>query len=208
MFLNKDYFQKDALYLAKDLLGKVLVREVDGKIIKSRIVETEAYIGNGDKACHAYNGRRTKRTEVLYSEGGIAYIYLIYGMYNCLNVVTGIKEEAEAVLIRALEPLNEFDYISNKRFNKDFDNLTKAQKLALTNGPGKLCKALLIDRELNAIKLYEKGKLYLIDDGFKDFNVVETKRIGIDYAEEAIHFPWRFYIEGNKYVSKKGAVSK
>ena len=208
MLLDKDYFQKDALYLAKDLLGKVLVREVDGKIIKSRIVETEAYIGNGDKACHAYNGRRTKRTEVLYSEGGIAYIYLIYGMYNCLNVVTGIKEEAEAVLIRALEPLNEFDYISNKRFNKDFDYLTKAQKLALTNGPGKLCKALLIDRELNAIKLYEKGKLYLIDDGFKDFNVVETKRIGIDYAEEAIHFPWRFYIEGNKYVSKKGAVSK
>lgn len=203
MLLDKDYFQKDALYLAKDLLGKILVREVDGKIIKSRIVETEAYIGNGDKACHAYNGRRTKRTEVLYSEGGIAYIYLIYGMYNCLNVVTGIKEEAEAVLIRALEPLNEFDYISNKRFNKDFDNLTNAQKLALTNGPGKLCKALLIDRELNAIKLYEKGKLYLIDDGFKDFGVVKTKRIGIDYAEEAIHFPWRFYIEGNKYVSKK-----
>lgn len=203
MLLDKDYFQKDALYLAKDLLGKILVREIDGKIIKSRIVETEAYIGNGDKACHAYNGRRTKRTEVLYSEGGIAYIYLIYGMYNCLNVVTGIKEEAEAVLIRALEPLNEFDYISNKRFNKDFDNLTNAQKLALTNGPGKLCKALLIDRELNAIKLYEKGKLYLIDDGFKDFGVVKTKRIGIDYAEEAIHFPWRFYIEGNKYVSKK-----
>lgn len=203
MLLDKDYFQKDALYLAKDLLGKILVREVDGKIIKSRIVETEAYIGNGDKACHAYNGRRTKRTEVLYSEGGIAYIYLIYGMYNCLNVVTGIKEEAEAVLIRALEPLNEFDYISNKRFNKDFHNLTNAQKLALTNGPGKLCKALLIDRELNAIKLYEKGKLYLIDDGFKDFGVVKTKRIGIDYAEEAIHFPWRFYIEGNKYVSKK-----
>ena len=203
MLLDKDYFQKDALYLAKDLLGKILVREIDGKIIKSRIVETEAYIGNGDKACHAYNGRRTKRTEVLYSEGGIAYIYLIYGMYNCLNVVTGIKEEAEAVLIRALEPLNEFDYISNKRFNKDFDNLTKAQKLALTNGPGKLCKALLIDRELNAIKLYEKGKLYLIDDGFKDFGVVKTKRIGIDSAEEAIHFPWRFYIEGNKYVSKK-----
>ncbi|MDO5040121.1 DNA-3-methyladenine glycosylase [Clostridium sp.] len=203
MLLDKDYFQKDALYLAKDLLGKILVREVDGKIIKSRIVETEAYIGNGDKACHAYNGRRTKRTEVLYSEGGIAYIYLIYGMYNCLNVVTGIKEEAEAVLIRALEPLNEFDYISNKRFNKDFDNLTNTQKLALTNGPGKLCKALLIDRELNAIKLYEKGKLYLIDDGFKDFGVVKTKRIGIDYAEEAIHFPWRFYIEGNKYVSKK-----
>ncbi|WP_024615341.1 DNA-3-methyladenine glycosylase [Clostridium sp. Ade.TY] len=203
MLLDKDYFQKDALYLAKDLLGKVLVREIDGKVIKSRIVETEAYIGKGDKACHAYNGRRTKRTETLYLEGGVAYIYLIYGMYNCLNVVTGIKEEAEAVLIRALEPLSEIDYISNNRFNKSYEELTKAQKLALTNGPGKLCKALSIERDLNETKLYEKGSLYLIDDGFKDFNIVETKRIGIDYAEEAIDFPWRFYIEGNKYISKK-----
>lgn len=203
MLLDKDYFQKDALYLAKDLLGKVLVREIDGKVIKSRIVETEAYIGKGDKACHAYNGRRTKRTETLYLEGGVAYIYLIYGMYNCLNVVTGIKEEAEAVLIRALEPLNEIEYISNKRFNKSYEELTKAQKLALTNGPGKLCKALSIERDLNEVKLYEKGSLYLIDDGFKDLNIVETKRIGVDYAEEAIDFPWRFYIEGNKYISKK-----
>ncbi len=203
MLLDKDYFQKDALYLAKDLLGKVLVREIDGKVIKSRIVETEAYIGKGDKACHAYNGRRTKRTETLYLEGGVAYIYLIYGMYNCLNVVTGIKEEAEAVLIRALEPLNEIEYISNNRFNKSYEELTKAQKLALTNGPGKLCKALSIERDLNETKLYEKGSLYLMDDGFKDFNIVETKRIGIDYAEEAIDFPWRFYIEGNKYISKK-----
>lgn len=203
MLLDKDYFKNNALHLAKDLLGKVLVREVDGKIIKSRIVETEAYVGNGDKACHAYNGRRTKRTEILYSEGGVAYIYLIYGMYNCLNVVSGVKEEAEAVLIRALEPLNELDYISNKRFNKSYEELTRTQKLALTNGPGKLCKALSIERDLNGAKLYEKGELYLIDDGFKGFNIVETKRIGIDYAEEAIDFPWRFYIEGNKYVSKK-----
>lgn len=97
MIIDKSYFQSDALSLAKDLLGKILVREIDGKIIKSKIVETEAYIGKTDKACHAYNGRRTNRTEVLYSEGGLAYIYLIYGMYNCLNIVTGKKEEAEKV---------------------------------------------------------------------------------------------------------------
>ena len=203
MILNKDYFKNNALDLAKDLLGKVLVREIDGKIIKGRIVETEAYIGNGDKACHAYNGRRTKRTEILYSEGGVAYVYLIYGMYNCLNVVSGINEEAEAVLIRAIEPLNEFDYISKKRFNKGYDELKNSQKVALTNGPGKLCKAFSIERDLNWCKLYEKGDLYLIYDNFKDFNIITTKRIGIDYAEEAKDFLWRFYIEGNKYISKK-----
>ncbi len=203
MILNKDYFKNNALDLAKDLLGKVLVREIDGKIIKGRIVETEAYIGNGDKACHAYNGRRTKRTEILYSEGGVAYVYLIYGMYNCLNVVSGINEEAEAVLIRAIEPLNEFDYISKKRFNKGYDELKNSQKFTLTNGPGKLCKAFSIERDLNWCKLYEKGDLYLIYDNFKDFNIITTKRIGIDYAEEAKDFLWRFYIEGNKYISKK-----
>ncbi|MBP1888470.1 DNA-3-methyladenine glycosylase [Clostridium moniliforme] len=203
MILNKDYFKNNALDLAKDLLGKILVREIDGKIIKGRIVETEAYIGNGDKACHAYNGRRTKRTEILYSEGGVAYIYLIYGMYNCLNVVSGIREEAEAVLIRAIEPLNEFDYISKKRFNKGYDELKNSQKVALTNGPGKLCKAFSIERDLNWCKLYEKGDLYLTYDKFKDFNIITTKRIGIDYAEEAKDFLWRFYIEGNKYISKK-----
>ena len=203
MIIDKSYFKSDALFLAKDLLGKVLVREIDGKIIKSKIVETEAYIGKTDKACHAYNGKRTKRTEVLYSEGGVAYVYLIYGMYNCLNVVTGEKEEAEAVLIRALEPLNEFNYISNLRFNEDYEKLSNQKKISLTNGPGKLCKALSINRSLNYCKLYEKGELYIEDGDNESFDVVTTKRIGIDYAEEAKDFMWRFYIDKNKYVSKK-----
>ena len=203
MIIDKSYFKSDALFLAKDLLGKVLVREIDGKIIKSKIVETEAYIGKTDKACHAYNGKRTTRTEVLYSEGGVAYVYLIYGMYNCLNVVTGEKEEAEAVLIRALEPLNEFNYISNKRFNEDYEKLSNQKKISLTNGPGKLCKALSIDRSLNYCKLYEKGELYIEEGDNESFDVVTTKRIGIDYAEEAKDFMWRFYIDKNKYVSKK-----
>lgn len=203
MIIDKSYFQSDALSLAKDLLGKILVREIDGKIIKSKIVETEAYIGKTDKACHAYNGRRTNRTEVLYSEGGVAYIYLIYGMYNCLNIVTGEKEEAEAVLIRAVEPLNEFEYISNKRFNKNYEELNNQKKISLTNGPGKLCKALCIDRSLNYCRLYEKGKLYITEGDDENFDIVTTKRIGIDYAEEAKDFLWRFYIDKNKYVSKK-----
>lgn len=203
MILDKSYFRSDALTLAKSLLGKILVREVDGKIIKSKIVETEAYVGKCDKACHAYNGKRTNRTKILYSEGGVAYVYLIYGMYNCLNVVTGIEEEAEAVLIRAVEPLNEFEYISNKRFDQNYNKLSNSKKISLTNGPGKLCRALCIDRNLNGCELYKKGKLYIIEGSNEDFNIISTKRIGIDYAEEAKEFLWRFYIDKNKYISKK-----
>ena len=120
-----------------------------------------------------------------------------------MNVISGAKDEGEGVLIRALEPLNEFNYLSNIRFNKDYESLTKAQKLSLTNGPGKLCKALSIDREFNYKKLYEKGDMYIINGEYEDFDIVETTRIGIDYAEEAKDFPWRFYIKGNKYISKK-----
>lgn len=202
--LEKDFFKGDCLSLSKELLGKILVRNINGLELKGRIVETEAYIGKIDKASHAYNGRRTARTETLYAEGGVTYVYLIYGMYHCFNVITGKKDEAEGVLIRALEPLNEFDYLSEKRFNKNnYNELTKAQKLGLTNGPGKLCKAFSIDKSLINNPLYIKEELYIVDDNFKNFEIVETTRIGIDYAEEAKYFPWRFYIKDNPYVSKK-----
>ena len=203
MIIDKDFYDKSALDVAKELLGKVLVREVDGKILKGKIVETEAYIGATDKACHAYNGLRTKRTEVLYGDCGISYIYFIYGLYHCLNVVTNKKEVAEAVLIRALEPINEFDYISKIRYDKKYDQLTKTQLKNLTNGPSKLCLAYLLNKDLNAVKLYEKGAVYITDGNSENFEIVESKRIGIDYAEEAKDFLWRFYIKDNKYVSKK-----
>ena len=204
MILEKDFFKQGALDLAKDLLGKILVRECDGRILKGKIVETEAYIGEIDKASHAYNGRRTERTEPLFREGGIAYVYFIYGKYFCLNVISGIENKGEGVLIRAIEPLNEFDYLAEKRFNQNYDELTKAKEKALTNGPSKLCLAYSIDKSDNYKKLYEKGNLY-IEDNYEDnlFEIVESKRIGIDYAEEAIDFLWRFYIKDNKYVSKK-----
>ncbi len=202
--LEKDFFKGDCLSLSKELLGKILVRNINGLELKGRIVETEAYIGKIDKASHAYNGRRTARTETLYAEGGVTYVYLIYGMYHCFNVITGKKDEAEGVLIRALEPLNEFDYLSEKRFNKsNYSELNKSQRLGLTNGPGKLCKAFSIDKSLINNPLYIKEDLYIVDDNFKDFEIVETTRIGIDYAEEAKYFPWRFYIKDNPYVSKK-----
>ena len=203
MIISKEFYNRSALEVAQDLLGKVLVREVDGKILKGKIVETEAYIGAIDKACHAYNGRRTKRTEILYEDAGVSYIYFIYGLYHCFNVVTNKKDVAEAVLIRALEPLNEFDYISNIRYKKSYEELTKAQFKNLTNGPSKLCLAYLLDKDLNGVKLYEKCPVYITDDSNEDFKIIETKRIGIDYAEEAKDFLWRFYIKDNIYVSKK-----
>lgn len=203
MIISKEFYNRSALDVAQDLLGKVLVREVDGKVLKGKIVETEAYIGAIDKACHAYNGRRTKRTEILYEDAGVSYIYFIYGLYHCFNVVTNKKDVAEAVLIRAIEPINELDYISNIRYNKKYDELTKAQSKNLTNGPSKLCLAYLLNKDLNAVKLYEKGAVYITDDNNETFEIVESKRIGIDYAEEAKDFLWRFYIKDNIYISKK-----
>ena len=204
MILQKEFFKQGALVLAKELLGKVLVREYDGKILKSRIVETEAYIGEIDKASHAYNGRRTERTEPLFKEGGIAYVYFIYGKYFCFNVISGDEDKGEGVLIRAVEPLNEFDYIAEKRFNQKYNELTKGKEKTLTNGPSKLCLAYSIDRNDNYKKLYEKGDLYIEDSNKNEpFKIIETTRIGIDYAEEAKDFLWRFYIKDNKYISKK-----
>lgn len=203
MILNKEFFKRDALTVAKDLLGKILVRKINGITIRCKIVETEAYIGAIDKASHAYNNKRTKRTEPLFHEGGITYVYFIYGLYNCFNVITDNEDVASGVLIRAVEPLDNFEYLSEIRCSKNFDELTKAQKKNLTNGPSKLCMALSIDRKDNYIKLYLKEELY-IEEGTNDsLEIVETTRVGIDYAEEAIEFPWRFYIKENMYISKK-----
>lgn len=203
MIIEKDFYQKDALTVAKEILGDYLVRDVDGRKIKSIIVETESYIGASDKACHAYDYKRTERTKPLFEEGGIAYVYFIYGLYHCLNIVTNIKDEPEAVLIRAVEPIDNLDYLSNVRFNKRYDELTKTQKKNLTNGPSKLCTALNITKKENYMEFYKEGSLYIESNPNKNFEIVETTRIGIDYAEEAKDFPWRFYIKDNMYVSKK-----
>ena len=203
MIINKDFYQTDAIEIAKSILGDYLIREIDGKKIKSMIVETESYIGSSDKACHAYNYKKTERTKPLFEEGGISYVYFIYGLYHCLNIVTNVKDEPEAVLIRAVEPLDNFNYIANVRFNKDYEELSKAQKKNLTNGPSKLCSALSITKKDNYKKLYLEGDLYLEHNPNKNFEIVETTRIGIDYAEEAKDFLWRFYIKDNIYVSKK-----
>ncbi|EEH97493.1 MULTISPECIES: DNA-3-methyladenine glycosylase [Clostridium] len=203
MIIEKEFYNQGAIEVAKGILGHYLVREVNGLKIRTKIVETESYIGSTDKACHAYNYKRTDRTKPLFEEGGIAYVYFIYGLYHCFNIVTNIKEEPEAVLIRAVEPLDNFEYLSNIRFNKNYNELTNAQKRNLTNGPSKLCSALSITREDNYKKLYIDSRLYLEYNYEKNIEIVETTRIGIDYAEEAKDFKWRFYIKNNPYVSKK-----
>ena len=195
MILNRDFYIKDGITLAKDLLGKILVKEIDGVLYKGRIVETETYMGAIDKACHAYNSRRTKRTEAMYREGGYSYIYLIYGMYNCFNVTASIKDNPEAVLIRALEPLDNKDIMLKIR-------KVKSEKY-IANGPGKLTKALGITSDDNNIDLTLGKNIWIEDDGYVLNKITETTRVGIDYAEEFKEKPWRFYISENNNVSKK-----
>ena len=195
MILNRDFYIKDGITLAKDLLGKILVKEIDGVLYKGRIVETEAYMGAIDKACHACNNRRTKRTEAMYREGGYSYIYLIYGMYYCFNVTASIKDNPEAVLIRALEPLDNKDIMLKIR-------KVKSEKY-IANGPGKLTKALGITSDDNNIDLTLGENIWIEDDGYVPNKITETTRVGIDYAEEFKEKPWRFYISENNNVSKK-----
>ena len=195
MILNRDFYIKDGVTLAKDLLGKILVKEIDGVLYKGRIVETEAYMGVIDKACHSYNNRRTKKTEAMYREGGYSYIYLIYGMYYCFNVTASIKDNPEAVLIRALEPLENKDLMLKIRKVK--------REIDIANGPGKLTKALGITSDDNNIDLTLGKNIWIEDDGYLPNKITETTRVGIDYAEEFKEKLWRFYISENNNVSKK-----
>lgn len=198
--MDKEFYLKNSIDVAKGLLNKYLIREYDDKKIITKIVETEAYIGINDKASHVYNNKKSVRTQPLYLEGGHIYVYLIYGMYNCLNLSANNENIPECVLIRAVEPINSFDEISYNRFNKSYGELNSYQRKNLTNGPGKLCKALKIDRSLSGKTIFG-NELYIEDNLDNNFNIVESKRINIDYAEEAADYPLRFYIDNNKYVS-------
>lgn len=194
MKIEKDFFLIDGINLAKNLLGKILVRKVKDKILKARIVETEAYMGPTDKAAHSYNNLRTKRTEPMYLEGGHIYIYLIYGMYHCFNISANLKDIPEAVLIRAVEPLENIEYMRELRgVKKDKD---------ISNGPGKLTKALNIDKNLNSIDLTNSDEIWLEDDGYQITKIIECKRIGIDYAGDDANKLWRFYLPESKFISK------
>ena len=193
--LNQNFYARDTLTVARELLGKHLVRVVDGVPLTLRITETEAYLGRMDKACHAYNYKHTKRTETLFASPGTAYLYLIYGMYTCLNCVTEAEGEPAAVLIRGGEPADaqSADLLSDSRFGCAAADMSSYQRKNFLNGPGKLCKALSLTTKENGLSLMG-STLYILDAGETPDAIYTGKRIGIDYAEEAADFPWRFYL--------------
>lgn len=194
--LSRAFYSRDTLQVARDLLGKHLVRILpDQTALICRITETEAYIGRCDKACHAYGYKRTPRTETLFARPGTAYIYLIYGMYHCLNFVTEAEGEPAAVLIRAASPIQNADIIAENRFGCKTSEMTLYQRKNFLNGPGKLCKGLSLTRNENGLDLLGQ-ELFLLDAPAAEEACIRTgRRIGIDYAEEAADFPWRFWLE-------------
>ena len=193
--LDPEFYRNEALSVARELIGCFLVRECDAGRIIGRINEVEAYDGVIDKACHAYDNKRTARNEPLFRSGGIIHVYLIYGMYNCLNVVTGGKDCPEAVLLRGVEVVDGLELAVCNRYGKRADELTKQQMKNLSNGPGKLCRALSVDKSFDYESL-QGDRLYIceqIGNHAKQVHAIEAnKRIGIDYAEEAVDFLWRF----------------
>jgi DNA-3-methyladenine glycosylase len=196
--LPADFFLRDADTLARELLGRWLVRSVGGsRKAVARIVETEAYLGVDDPASHAYGGRRTQRTETMYRRGGCAYVYLIYGMYHCLNIVAGPVERPHAVLIRAVEALEGYQWMRRNR-----GRAGRLRPGELGGGPGKLCQALAIDRSLDGTPLSEGPLRCAVGEPVAEGAVVRGPRVGIDYAGDAAAWPLRFAIRGNREVSR------
>lgn len=199
--LKRSFFERETLTVAKDLIGKILVHQTEDSIIKGMIVETEAYLGLNDKAAHSYSGKITKRVETMYKQPGTAYVYFIYGLHNCLNTITAKEGVPEGVLIRAVQPMENIEQMVLNRFNLKVEELSSYQRRNITNGPGKLTQAMNIDRRLNNEDLC--GDTLYLETGPKiSFEIITAKRIGVDYAEEAADYPYRFYMKGNRYVSK------
>jgi len=189
------YTRPDVLAVARDLLGrKLVVRRQNGARVSGLIVETEAYRGPEDRASHAWNGRRTQRTETMYGTGGTAYVYFVYGMYHQFNVVTNVAGIPHAVLVRALEPVEGLEIMRRRRRGRS--------EYELTSGPGRLCLALGIDRKLDQADLL--GDRVWIEEGvsISPRQIARGPRIGIDYAEQWVTKPWRFWIKDNPFVSR------
>lgn len=205
--LSRGFYERDTLIVARELLGKILVSETCGSRISCMISEVEAYTGVADRACHAYGGKKTKRTMPLWGEAGHSYIYFIYGMYYMLNVVTQLEGEPCAVLIRGVIPIEPMDLISQMRYDKTFERLNKRQIRNLANGPGKVCDMLGLDLSHNQVDLLG-DTLYVLDAPLiEDERILNSKRINIDYAGEAKDYLYRYYIKDYEeicYGKQKG----
>ena len=189
------YNRTNVVQIAKTLIGKILVTKFNNIETTGRIVETEAYNGVIDKASHAWNGRRTARTEIMFGDAGMAYVYLCYGIHHLFNIVTNAKNTPHAVLIRALEPLTGIDTMLKRRGKKKPDT-------TLSSGPGNVSKALGISTKHSGTNLLD-NIMYIADDGYKVTNkqILATPRIGVDYAGADASLPYRFILKGNIYVS-------
>ncbi|WP_028308569.1 DNA-3-methyladenine glycosylase [Desulfitibacter alkalitolerans] len=188
--ITRNFFTNDTKTVAKDLLGCLLIYNSSKGLVGGYIVETEAYLGHNDPACHSCRGR-TKRNEVMFLGPGLVYVYLIYGLYYCLNFTTDLKDKPEAVLIRALEPVTGIEIMQHNR--------NRMELKELCSGPGKLAQALGIDMELNGTRIGDKITIYMRTNELKN-HIVATTRIGISQAAD---LPLRFYIRNNQFISKK-----
>lgn len=190
------YLNSDVVSIAKSLIGKYLFTRIDGLTTGGYIVETEAYNGIVDKASHAYGNRQTQRTSTMFQQGGIAYVYLCYGIHEMLNVVTSAEGQPHAILIRAIQPTVGLDVMQARR------NMAVI-KPNITRGPGSVAKAMGISRKINGISL-NSDTLWIEDQGliFSDEQIAAAPRIGVDYAGDDALLPYRFYVKGNSYVSK------
>ena len=205
--LNREFYTRPLITVAKELLGKILVKTegtpiptkppITQTFLAGKIVEVEAYDGSIDQAAHTFIGR-TKRNEIMFGQGGYLYVYFTYGVHFCSNVVTGIEGQGTAVLIRALEPVFGIEEMIINRFGRDLKN--EKEKLNLTNGPGKICQAFKINRDHWGADL-TGNEIFIIDQPIvENKNIIVTKRIGIS---KSVDLPWRFYIKDNPWVSVK-----
>ena len=214
--LPKNFYQQNTFIVAKGLLGKYLIRKDKKQILIGKIVETEAYYGPFDLASHASRGK-TERTKIMFDQPGLAYIYLIYGMYYCFNIVTESQNFPAAVLIRAIEPTAGIkQMVRNRKCHPELSRRVTpphchsstelTMTMRLTNGPAKLCQAFKIDKKLNGHNLFTSKILYLAEntkEKIKPSQIQSAKRIGIDYAGQYKHKPWRFYLKNNPFISCK-----
>ena len=195
--LDRNFYSHDnVVEISRNLLGKVLFTFIDNQVTAGKIVETEAYCGLSDRASHAYPNKKTRRNSVMFEKGGVAYVYMIYGIHYLFNIVTGPKDVPNAVLIRALEPVEGIDIMCRRR---DRSNTKR-----ITSGPGSLSKALGINLDLYGNSLLSE-KIWIEDQDeiIPEQGIVATTRIGVDYAGEDAFLPWRFYLQDNPWVSRK-----
>jgi DNA-3-methyladenine glycosylase len=198
--LDREFFMTNGVDLAKKLLGKIIVRNINGQLVKVKIVETEAYIGPDDKGAHCYNNRKTERTKYFWQPGGFLYVYRIHQSI-CLNIVSNSEDKPEAILIRAGEALSGLDTIKKLRGEKK-SLLKKNDIINLTNGPGKVGASLNLKLSDNAVDICTSDEFYLLDNPEEEIVWDRSTRININYAKEYRFKPWRFFIKDNPFVSK------